>query len=157
MNGRLLILTLTHTSLSLCAQMVRNRWGALKANMASVANHEKELSARESDAAKNASSQLSLGPNAVLAKPRASFSDSRFAGKGKGSKAQLQAQAQAARSGRNGSATTAQAARINQARNKAMNRASSSRMRKPGPNDRGGGGGGQREAPMATMVSGIAG
>ena len=131
--------------------MVRNRWGALKANMASVANHEKELSARESDAAKNASSQLSLGPNAVLAKPRASFSDSRFAGKGKGAKVP------AARSGRNGSATTAQAARINQARNKAMNRASSSRMRKPGPNDRGGGGGGQREAPMATMVSGIAG
>jgi hypothetical protein len=123
-------------------KMVRNKWGALKANMKEVVTAEKSRDdlaeilgggqqgspGGGADATRDATRDAAS--SALAARPRSSFSDSRFA-KGKGG-----AGGKGAAQGKRGSAASAaQQARMNNARKMAMNRASSMRTRVPTAQD----------------------
>jgi hypothetical protein len=150
---------LTHDAHGAQPKMVRNRWGALKANLGTVVDAEiTKINTGRLSETENVTEHSKEVAAAVEKRRKASFSDSRFANKGG--------------KGRNGSATAAQQARMNNARKMAMNRASSLRTRKATPQDQArvrnglsqsglpnqgppAGGSPPKPAPLATMHTGI--
>ncbi len=98
-------------------KMVRNKWGALKANLHTVVHAEKKKDSEGNSIGERTSEDSKeVDPSVMVQRPRASFSDSRFAKNV---------------SGKRGSAGVAQAQRMKHARQMAMNRAASLRTRMP--------------------------